>query len=93
METKHTPGPWRVAKGPLCFLVGTVDAVLDGRAAVVAEVRRENDARLIAAAPELLDALRVIARISVNSPTGKFQPGMRNVWETAHAAIAKATGQ
>lgn len=58
---KHTPGPWIVTKDPH----GTSDdyciGVADGNIDQIA-VCSERDARLIAAAPELVDALKLWAR-------------------------------
>jgi hypothetical protein len=54
---KHTPGPWHVEQG-----INDYDILVtpDGRAParLAGYVEREADARLIAAAPELLEALR-----------------------------------
>ena len=46
--SEHSPGPWRVAGG----------LVLDAREDVVCAVTRRASGPLIAAAPELLEALR-----------------------------------
>jgi hypothetical protein len=61
----------------------------DGRQTALA------NARLIAAAPELLDALREIAddyadRFDLDSPS--TNPGIKSTIANARAAIAKATG-
>lgn len=94
MNTKHTPGPWTL---------GDEDSPLvsssDG--AYVAQVlsRDENgalrpsyaaDAALIAAAPELLAALKLLEQ------AGEWQ-GARwaipaKAWRDARAAISRATG-
>lgn len=81
-EAKHTKGPWRIG------------AMESGRYAVDGEngqevtgwLDSEADARLIAAAPELLEALQAL----VNEP----QPiGIdRTAYQAALVAIAKATG-
>ena len=86
MNTKHTPGPW-TAKGRKmeARIYGNVEG---GPVAVVPYVTEwasnpydEANARLIAAAPELLAALNEIM-ISPNSPAAK---------QRAFDAIAKAT--
>ena len=55
-ETEHTPGPWEIPYSP--DLIGIVRA--DGSRKLIAQTHGENfaaNARLIAAAPELLAAL------------------------------------
>ena len=53
---KHTPGPWGVTKhiGSTQYEVGQEK----NRRKAVAVVKTQEDARLIAAAPELLEALK-----------------------------------
>jgi hypothetical protein len=93
MNSKHTPGPWlaanaqggRIFKQWRIYSAGKSIAALTqpegiGRAA---EVDYAN-ARLIAAAPDLLAALQEL----VLCPN-KFRPD--SVWEAARLAIAKAT--
>ena len=63
-ESKFTPGPWRIGTpGPNgCYTIGTVRGLMT---AMIAHSRNEPDqaieaeanARLIAAAPELIEAL------------------------------------
>ena len=83
MSTKHTPGPWTVERdGPnRKWLINAEDfavATCDG-----AIRHQEADARLIAAAPELLEALKWTARaLDAEHPAAI----------KARAAIAKATG-
>jgi hypothetical protein len=85
MKTKHTPGPW-TAKANL----DVVDSNGE-RVARLASTRgkyeyEEINARLIAAAPELLDALQEL----VNGPECGGDHGA--MYRNARAAIAKATG-
>jgi hypothetical protein len=49
------------------------------------------DAHLIAAAPELLEALRAVVRSA--HPSAVDHPTMYQAWEQAAAAIAKAEGR
>ena len=64
--SKHTPGPWEAAeRGDYFDLDGNSRVILgdDRRIAIVQHSGREADAantRLIAAAPDLLDALEAI---------------------------------
>ncbi|MCB2020944.1 MAG: hypothetical protein KDG44_09070, partial [Burkholderiaceae bacterium] len=100
----HTPGPWRITDryGVLTDQVG-----IDGRTVCTVWVRQqghrpsgvdtepwpegEANARLIAAAPELLDALRELAELVVLQ-FGMPPPGADGPLQKALAAIAKADG-
>ena len=93
MSPAHTPGPWHVKEQyrsettmqPAYWDVCTRrEDGLDTIYETVAENCGPEDARLIAAAPELLEALQAIA-------DGDNQPG-RILQQWARAAIAKATG-
>ena len=101
----HTPGPWRITDryGVLTDQVG-----IDGRTVCTVWARQqghrpsgvdtepwpegEANARLIAAAPELLDALRAAVDL-YGKPGGPWNvPGSVGTWiEQARAAIAAAT--
>jgi hypothetical protein len=103
-ESKHTPGPW---------IVDTADSVRvlanDTRATIVANVTGAvsnptaiADARLIAAAPDLLAACRVFANLSeyrnlINEMAMVLRPYERDAFkaafQSASAAIAKAEGR
>lgn len=96
----HTPGPWRVAGKQSGIIVapdgrGTVQIgrVGDFRDAELLRFERDRwsaDARLIAAAPELLESLMAMVR-----DFGSDQEDMdgADVIDRARAAIAKATGK
>ena len=91
-EMKHTPAPWRVQ----------TFAALDGYEVVsdswdvvsaslrpAAPIRKLSDARLIAAAPDMLEALRRI----VHAIDGYGCLSEKSDYDLeARAAIAKATG-
>lgn len=87
-QSNHTPGPWQVE------IIGMgqdehVCNVLAG-SKQVAEGIFYSDARLIAAAPDLLEALEALIAV------GKTEKGLQvwsPEWDTAHAAIAKAKGE
>lgn len=99
-ETKHTPGSWRVLWGrnasyPLTIHNGTVNIVTSmGRKAHPEAIA---NARLIAAAPELLAALkRTLAELESHirneyEGTSMFVPMMAEL-QPVHELIAKATG-
>ncbi len=94
MTAKHTPGPWREgergmieaasregtlseAVGAVAFVYGPFDP--HGRA----------NAKLISAAPDLLDALEEYHRVASAVPYAQWTPAMHK----AQDAIAKARGQ
>ena len=94
-EIKHTPGPWR-------FMTDTTGQYLavfaqQGGTKVICPVKIADagHAHLIAAAPDLLEALRetiedLEARWDMNDP--RTNPGIRQCVERGRAAIAKAEG-
>lgn len=84
MEAKHTPGPWNVAFGEDGLVIDapesgicTVDSPLSERAA---------NAKLIAAAPDLLEALNTLLYVD---PVNHY--GLMEAESKAIAAIKKAT--
>ncbi len=96
-ESKHTPGPWTLEKG---HAVGSVIAEAGDYSITApdgvhdwfsADVEMAN-ARLIAAAPELLEALRSLAdRWEILCEV--IKPLINDeAYVAARAAIAKATG-
>lgn len=99
-EAKHTPGPWRIHDMEDDAIVAErVQGVRGG--AEVANVARscwpeniEADARLIAAAPELLAALQgCIAYRNWELAEGGVVPQpLIGTFKRAEATIAKATG-
>lgn len=115
-ETKHTPGPWVSSKFGFQVLTGdswsTVCALKgdasweNNRGDYHQEYewqRQEANARLIAAAPELLAVVQMVAKASMfetRPHRGESSIGWQSdaklngsdVWKAAHAAIAKATG-
>lgn len=100
----HTPGPWIVSQGTIgryrvyrlnerrWEFVATAEPMVSGdeRSAAV----READARLIAAAPELLEALEGIEQAWVVGHLRREEPTARGraALERARAAIAAAKG-
>ncbi len=89
---KHTPGPWSVVAfgQPPIFEIESEDAnICQG-------VFMEEDARLIAAAPDLLAACRAV--VGQLSPSPNFpvviEPGVEPyAVKLAREAIARATGE
>ena len=97
MSAKHTPGPWDVVvRGWRSTF--TITHPPFGVLGEVAEVYQEADARLIAAAPDLLEALRE-AVIEIASVAGAVTPttdmviNAHDCLKRAMAAIAKAEGR
>lgn len=97
-EAKHTPAPWLIAKSDASFVYALNDngynrfwAHVTGgnlrRAESTLRAEVEANARLIAAAPDLLDAL-----IEIVSADDAHELTQKHI-ESARAAIAKATGQ
>jgi len=100
MSSKHTPGPWFTKREG--FSTVYVEARLRG--STIQEVaacgpteagaeQQEANARLIASAPELLEALILLEREMVESGNaGSVDYGWKPAIEKTRAAIAKATG-
>jgi|SRR6185312_8733360 len=98
MKAQHTPGPWQVV-----WLVGDADehptevctSDPNHRVAFMTSNGRLADARLIAAAPELLDALRdMLAGWNyIRQHHGDlYGVGWDRCADAARTAIAKAEG-
>lgn len=102
MKTTHTPGPWAVIHsgktvvGPPVATVALPISSSPGRREVIAcSIENPGNARLIAAAPELLDALRdAISQAKWYGPRNPDELGGKFACEViakAEAAIARAT--
>lgn len=95
--SKHTPGPWWldddgfVASGS----GDTYATVADPHCGDRDIDERESNARLIAAAPELLAALQSVMTWWAESvpPNGADDDMPPQIFDAAHAALAKATGE
>lgn len=86
MTTKHTPGPWKPIRDLSSKMVGIW---ADDGEGWVGEVETMADAKLIAAAPDLLAALEAIMAT-------RFTPWREDAVKAnsvASAAIAKAKGE
>ncbi len=92
----HTPGPWRY--GVLSNLTATPTPIgfdiiaSDGPFIASTALDREDDARLITAAPELLDALKVARRV-LEVACGTTAPYICEALKITDHAIAKAEGR
>ena len=104
---KHTPGPWTCKEAPHPQTDGvtgyTVQADTENGVAIVAEIYprpylvvvREANARLIAAAPELLDALERMCDLFAEGVPPAMGPGSQGLdtLRKSCAALAKARGE
>ena len=93
-EMKHTPGPWVCQTQANGSSIRHPVILSDDGAVSTAQwcdnTQKTNaNARLIAAAPELLKALRYIAGMALADEPRDLP----TIAETARSAIAKATGQ
>lgn len=101
MSAKHTPGPWISEVGEVCCVRAQQDG---GRIALMANLKgqfglsgRRNasevvaNASLIAAAPDLLDALQWLVDL-MPDPELDRDPVQREFVIKAKAVILKATG-
>ena len=91
---RHTPGPWRAQLwGNGRGRSYTVGPDPRGGVAVARKVPNAADAALIAAAPDLLEALQaMVERFGDFAPGRPFEFPADHPVVAARAAIAKATG-
>lgn len=103
--TKHTPGPWQLARAPqISRRVMMPDDTVEiragsGNGGLIACLYARNwphgmdegNARLIAAAPDLLEALEAILQSRAIAADASKGPSTRALEKQACAAIAKAT--
>lgn len=102
MKTKSTPGPWSVASnsGPSndLHIYSSADRAANGTGCIARLVNpvvgsQEANARLIAAAPGMLEALNEFIQFAAtNAPAILHLPHFENAWTLAKQAVAKAEG-
>src|SRR5688500_2102326 len=100
---EHTPGPWFVERGTIVRYDREANPSHWRSPAVchtgmthgmgVAGLEDEANARLIAAAPDLLAALREVGRLRLATSEGSLRVRADRMWEIARQAIAKAEGR
>lgn len=93
-EAKHTPGPWRIlpTSRPSQFLVVAGDDKMDRHNGDSFSLQfKTANARLIAAAPDMLEALKAIES-AYDTEIG-WQDQVARQIHAVRAAIAKATGE
>jgi hypothetical protein len=99
MNTKHTPGPWNYAHGSTDLLTHDGDDVAYVDTAIPNRSKSEQlaNARLIAAAPDLLEALQILSETAGRVAQGAAVIDERGFNTLSHsisaalAAIDKAT--
>jgi len=107
MEDKHTPGPWRIVRSSK--YTGDADdteimsvEAANGQTMLFTDSGyfkpMEANARLIAAAPELLGALEALVEVNdrdLKNGIVDYAKGsaIDKYWKTAKAAIKKAKGE
>lgn len=91
MKTQHTPGPWKLAVGVIGPDKVWMEDSQGNETMICRGVENEHDARLIAAAPELLAALQRLTR-AMDDYDGDIPADINSPHHQALAAIAKATG-
>jgi len=104
MTTQHTPGPWQRLlaheakdKRPpynVWTIVGNTDADERKQSTIATTITDDADARLIAAAPELLEACEALMTRFVGDGNSQNCAGPAGAAaDKARAAIQKARGQ
>jgi hypothetical protein len=88
--SKHTPGPWFVESHGR-YRVASITSTTGIYADAPPLMQTAPDARLIAAAPDLLDALKRISEFRLQDFMGPCHMAMECV-AVAKSAIAKAEG-
>lgn len=88
MTTKHTPGPWAVESTEYSSSSSPQYEVYAEAGDCVAVCDSEDDALLVAAAPNLLAALE--SACANRLPCADLP---ESVWDKVHAAIAKTRGE
>ena len=91
--SKHTPGPWEIEGTPRrgwdIFSLGEERRYITSDPMRERAINYERDARLMAAAPELLEALeKVVSFVDAGEGTWTVEEQQK-----ARAAIAKAKGE
>ena len=100
-EFKGTRGPWHVMRGDVLDKNGRMVACIEGFCPGEIEI---YDAKLIAAAPDLLEALQAIQakmsdfiklanEVGINDADGFYLAAATDAEEQARAVISKALGE
>jgi len=91
-KTQHTPGPWQVGIEDEGYFIANGELLPD----IAKCIKSKADAALIAAAPELLEALKALfadyKTLADSGDAGFWSLENRSVGKQVLALIAKATG-
>ena len=87
ITSAHTPGPWTVSEPTGAYIQSPAGGI-----AALTYGAREADARLIAAAPDLLTALDCAEGFIAGFEGDETQEGIDWLLATIRAAITRATG-
>lgn len=101
---KHTPGPWKFYFNEYDPKLVQVWSEYDGlrtrhvafvgnRDSIASSPEVQANARLIAAAPEMLEALKDLVAVIARIPATQKSIGLQELCLRGHAAIAKAEGR
>lgn len=99
IQPQHTPGPWKVERAPLTRQI----CIMSADTWICGQIQSDNhtridtgecvaNARLIAAAPDLLNALKSAMATLLTADDDKI-PRLRERIHLAESAIAKAEGR
>jgi len=91
----HTPGPWEAIQGDLTGNWWVENVELDRAITAPSKLLTPANARLIAAAPELLAALKDLLARAYALPVDTTEVGLKNCAAlcAARAVIAKVEGR
>ena len=87
MKTQHTPGPWKTNGDPVVFSNDSSQFIAFTDTRGISSDAAKANARLIAAAPDLLEALKHAVEIAEYKTPGYWYDLLKY-----RAIIAKATG-
>jgi hypothetical protein len=95
MTTQHTPGPWRYFISANKTTGQRWSNVTGDGLQIAGAVPSESDARLIAAAPELLDALKLLFEdwVTLVGDDCEDNEDVRRIWQACQDALTKVTGE
>ena len=98
MSAEHTPGPWKIEDGEVGYALVSPDGtwladIPSWTGSVETASEASANARLIAAAPLLLEALENIVAMAEAETWDKATTGRQILFKDAHLAIAAARGE